>query len=306
MKKDLQTVFSPRQYMLSKDFEIYYYSGSHSYNVKSHSHEHYEFYFFLEGNVSIQIQGTEHLLKSGDMILIPPGVPHFATVLGPEPSYRRFVFWISQEYCSGLLQLSPVYMYLMQQVSVTKNYIFHYELLAFKTVQAKIFQLIEEIHSERFGKEAKIALCVNDLILHLNRTVYESQHPKTPHEEWNLYQNLLQFVEGHLEEELSLDRLAKEFYVSKYHIAHVFKENLGLSVHQFITKKRLILCRDAILGHTAIQEACSMCGFRDYSSFFRAFKKEFGMSPKEYREIFMREDLKDGPMEITLHHPDQI
>ena len=194
----------------------------------------------------------------------------------------------------------------MQQVSVTKNYIFHYELLAFKTVQAKIFQLIEEIHSERFGKEAKIALCVNDLILHLNRTVYESQHPKTPHEEWNLYQNLLQFVEGHLEEELSLDRLAKEFYVSKYHIAHVFKENLGLSVHQFITKKRLILCRDAILGHTAIQEACSMCGFRDYSSFFRAFKKEFGMSPKEYREIFMREDLKDGPMEITLHHPDQI
>ena len=195
LKKDLQTVFSPRQYMLSKDFEIYYYSGSHSYNVKSHSHEHYEFYFFLEGNVSIQIQGTEHLLKSGDMILIPPGVPHFATVLGPEPSYRRFVFWISQEYCSGLLQLSPVYMYLMQQVSVTKNYIFHYELLAFKTVQAKIFQLIEEIHSERFGKEAKIALCVNDLILHLNRTVYESQHPKTPHEEWNLYQNLLQFVD---------------------------------------------------------------------------------------------------------------
>ncbi|GFI31049.1 MAG: AraC family transcriptional regulator [Lachnospiraceae bacterium] len=294
MKKDLQTVFSPRQYMQSRDFEIYYYSGGHSYHVENHAHKHYEFYFFLEGNVSIQIQGREHLLKSGDMIVIPPGVPHFATVLSPEPSYRRFVFWISQEYCSGLLQVSPVYTYLMQQALVTQNYIFHYDMLAFKALQGKIFQLLEEIHSERFGKEAKISLCVNDLILHLNRSVYELQHPKTPHEELTLYQNLLQFIEGHLEEELSLNRLSQEFYVSKYHISHVFKENLGLSVHQFITKKRLLLCRDAILAHTAIGEACMMCGFQDYSSFFRAFKKEFGMSPKEYREIFMREDLEHG------------
>lgn len=245
--------------------------------------------------IHIKNQEEEHLLKSGDMIVIPPGVPHFATILSPASSYRRFVFWVSQEYCRALFQVSPVYMYLMQQVSVTKKYIFHYDMLAFKALQGKIFQLIEEIHSERFGKEEKIALCVNDLILHLNRTVYEVQHLKAPHEDLDLYQNLLQFIEVHLEEELSLDRLAKEFFVSKYHIAHVFKENLGLSVHQFITKKRLLICRDAILGHTAIGEACMMCGFQDYSSFFRAFKKEFGMSPKEYREIFMSEDLEAYP-----------
>ncbi len=46
MKKKLQTAFSPRQYMLSGDFEIYYYSDCHSYNVKSYVHDYYEFYFF--------------------------------------------------------------------------------------------------------------------------------------------------------------------------------------------------------------------------------------------------------------------
>ena len=56
MKKKLQTAFSPRQYMLSGDFEIYYYSDCHSYNVKSHVHDYYEFYFFLEGGRSMSPQ----------------------------------------------------------------------------------------------------------------------------------------------------------------------------------------------------------------------------------------------------------
>lgn len=89
-----------------------------------------------------------------------------------------------------------------------------------------------------------------------------------------------------------LKHLAQQFFVSKYHIdhiAHVFKDNMGLSVHQFITKKRLSLCRDAILAQGNIDDIYLMYGFKDYSSFFRAIKKDFGMSPKEYRELFSQQ-----------------
>ena len=292
MKKNLQTTFSTRQNMLSQDFEIYYYNdtfqNSHYYNVNSHVHNYYEFYFFLEGNVTMNIEGALHALKPGDVIIIPPNISHYAILNDEHIPYRRFVFWISIDYCNDLLQLSPDYVYLMQHARVTKHYIFHYDVIGFNTLQSKVFRLIEELHSNRFGRDAKITLCAIDLILHLNRSVYEMEHPKSQHEQQHLYQNLLLFIEDHLDEELTLDRLAEQFFVSKYHIAHVFKENLGLSVHQFITKKRLRMCQEAILSQTTISNIYLKYGFKDYSSFFRAFKKEFGMSPKEYRELTIR------------------
>lgn len=286
MQNNLRTPFSQRQYMLSKDFELYYYNDRPVSGVKSHAHNYYEFYFFLEGDVNLHIAGDIYPLKSGDVVLIPPHVQHHAEVLGNDTPYRRFVFWISREYCSRLMAESADYGYLMQHVTVTGNYIYHYDKISFNSLQAKIIRLLEEIHSARFAKSAQISLCVNDLVLHLNRSIYEMSHPSAPRKKQNLYQDIISYIEAHLEEDLTLDKLAEEFYVSKYHIAHVFKENLGLSVHQYITKKRLALCLDIMKSNTEISSAYLMCGFQDYSVFYRAFKKEYGVSPKEFMEHF--------------------
>ncbi len=288
MKKHLQTAFHTRQYMLSKDFELYYYNDLHddrlNYKVKSHTHNYYEFYFFLEGDVSIRIDGIEYPLKTGNMILIPPMIPHQAMIHNASIPYRRFVFWISEDFFRQLQKESEDYIYVIHQVQKKKTYIYSYDRIIFHELQSKIFQLLEEIHSSRFGKNIQISLFVHELLLYINRTIYEKDHPEIYKETQNLYQNLLHYIESHLEEELSLDKLAHEFYISKYYIAHLFKETLGLSVHQFITKKRLLMCRDAIASRQKIGEIYLMYGFKDYSSFFRAFKKEFGMSPKEYKE----------------------
>lgn len=285
MRKKLQTPFHTRQYMLSQDFELYYYNDSSLKKVATHTHDYYEFYFFLEGNVSMQIGEDVFPLAYGDVILIPPHVSHRPVIQNSDLPYRRFVFWISQDFCKHLMGFSTDYGYLMQYVQTQKHYIFHNDRITFNAIQSKLLRLIGEMQDDRFCREAMITLGVNDLILHLNRLVYEQNHPKRLQETTNLYQNICSFIEEHMDEDLSLERLSAEFYVSKYHIAHIFKDNLGLSIHQYITKKRLTLCRQAILGDMSITEAYQTFGFGDYSSFFRAFKREYGISPKDYRDM---------------------
>jgi AraC-like DNA-binding protein len=235
----------------------------------------------MEGNVSMSIHNKNYRLSPGDMVLIPPGVRHHAFNVEENIPYQRFVFWISQDYCHKLMNFSEDYVYIVNYAEKKKKYIFHYDTLAFNAVQAKIFRLIEEIHANRFGKAAKIELCVNDLMLHINRAVYEMQHPATRKETDALYDSVIQYIESHLDDDLSLDELSKKFFVSKYHIAHIFKENFGISIHQYITKKRLSMCKDAMLSNDNITKVYLMFGFKDYTSFFRAFKKEYGISQND-------------------------
>lgn len=284
MKQNLQSTFNPRQYMLSRDFEIYYYNDKNPNKVDFHTHDYYEFYFFLEGDVSIQIEQEVYPLRFGDIMLIPPGTAHRLVIHDPNIRYRRFVFWISLAYCDSLRAASDDYDYLMRKAVKDKIYIFHNDRISFNTIQTKILRLLEEIHSERFGKKTQIPLCVNDLVLHINRIIYEQDFPESKSGESSLYERLLAYIEEHIDEELSLDGLAEIFYVSKYHIAHIFKDNLGMSIHQYIMKKRLSLCKEALLGNKSISKVYSAFGFGDYSSFYRAFKKEYGISPRDFKD----------------------
>ena len=91
-----------------------------------------------------------------------------AVIHSQEKPYRRFVFWISREYLSQLLELSPAYGYLIQHMEITGAFSFHNDVVTFNAIQSKVIRLLEEVHGDQFGREAQVSLCVNDLILYLN------------------------------------------------------------------------------------------------------------------------------------------
>ena len=294
MTKRRSSQFNTRQYMLSEAYEVFYYSDTHFRSVGSHSHDYYELYFFEEGAVTMVIGENPYSLQSGDVIVIPPGIDHRILLTDSEKPYRRFVLWLTPAYLMALEKRSPDYGYLLRRSAEQGRYVYRFDLPTFNALRTRLFTLLDEIHADRFARETAIDLSISDLLLYLGRTVYEQEQRRDRKEQLSRYEAITQYVDEHLDEHLSLDTLARQFYLSKYYLVHLFRENTGLSVHQYILKKRLAACCDAMRGGAAVGEVCRQWGFGDYSAFYRAFRKEYGMSPSAYLELNSLQTTKGG------------
>ena len=282
VKRKLRSEFNSRQYMLSQDFELYYYSDLHFSSVGLHSHPYTEVYLFCEGEVDMEIEGRRRALRPGELLVLPPGTGHRAVVRSGETAYRRFVFWLSESFCETLRAESPDYLFLFDRAREKKEYVQALDSMEYNAVRSRLFALLEELHTDRFGRDAQIGLYVRELLLSLSRTVRQRTNPRAKKERISSFQTITGYIAGHLDGDLSLDALSRELYLSKFHIAHLVRENTGLSLHQYITKKRLAACCEAIRGGEGIGECCARLGFLNYSGFYRAFVKEYGLSPSAY------------------------
>ena len=82
---------------------------------------------------------------------------------------------------------------------------------------------------------------------------------------------------------LSLDHLSERFFISKSHLNRMFKKATGTTAWDYIVVKRLLMARSLLSEGMVPTDVYLKCGFRDYTTFFRAYKKHFGSTPKEYK-----------------------
>jgi YesN/AraC family two-component response regulator len=284
MRKELSTGFNERQYMNSGEFEVFFYKDLDLNHVVDHSHSYYEMYFFLNGDVTYDVEGEQYSLQYGDYLLIPPEVKHHPIFHSTGKTYQRIVLWISRNYYETMCSWSEDFSYSFRYVSENKHYHFRMDFITFQNIQGRLLDLLEEIHGNKAFHKLNSELQIHSFLLLLNRITYDMLHQVPAGYENVLYLNLCDYINNHLEKNLSLDHLASFFYSSKYHISHIFKDNMGISLHRYILKKRLQASKNGILSGIPLGELYHQYGFSDYTSFYRAFKKEFGFSPKEFRE----------------------
>lgn len=293
MKKQYRSEFNQRQNMTRDNYEIYYYSDTHFQSVSPHKHDYYEFYFPVSGKIEMEIRGKRIRLDNRSTAVIPPATTHRAVTENDERSYCRYVFWISASYFRQLREKMPSLAYIAEQAEAGR-YIHHFSDYEYTSIQSKILRLIEEDKADRYGHDAFTDIVICDLLMTLSRLVHEQDHPLNREKDTDTVQAMIEYIDQHLEEDLSLETLGEQFYISKYYAAHEFKERTGISVHQYILKKRLQRCADEIKTGKPVSRICTEYGFQDYSSFYRAFRKEYNVSPKEYQMTYKHDPMYPG------------
>lgn len=94
---------------------------------------------------------------------------------------------------------------------------------------------------------------------------------------------IINYINRHYKEDITLDTLAERFHFSKYYMSHLFRDYVGVSPYEYLITRRLYLFNDLIRQNHAIRQACFAVGFNNYSNFFRLYKKHFGFTPQQFR-----------------------
>ena len=99
------------------------------------------------------------------------------------------------------------------------------------------------------------------------------------------------YLEQHLTEEIHINDLAEHFYLSRFHLMRCFKEEMGTTIHAYLSNRRLLLAREYILQGKSTTEVCFASGYQSYASFARAYSKFFGETPTgRKKSIVMKEE----------------
>jgi AraC-like DNA-binding protein len=141
------------------------------------------------------------------------------------------------------------------------------------------------VGDEGFASRLLADTCVLQLLVALNRAVRAAPEEADPasYRFDPKMEEITRYILAHLGEELSIDRLAGAFFLSRYYLMHRFKEVYGCSVHQYIRQKRLQKAAEAIRRDIPVLKAAEDAGFGDYSVFLRAFRAAYGKSPREWK-----------------------
>ena len=268
---------------LNDNFKIFHIRDKKDIKFEYHHHDFSKIVILIDGDLTYYIEGKAYILKPWDILFVNKNEIH-KPVVHPNKYYERIVIWLNPDFMAKYAQGNNNLLKCFE-VAIKNNY----NLLRLNMKSIDIIKnLIQDIqncnNSNEFGSEilkeslfVQLMVLMNRLFLNSdkNRDIEDIQYDKT-------IEGVLNYINSNLENDLSIDTIASEFFISKYYLMRKFKNQIGSSIHNYVVQKRLILARSLISDGLSMSSVCSRCGFNDYSSFVRAFKKVYGVSPSNY------------------------
>lgn len=276
--------FVQGQTLQGKPYALFHYRDVVPPQTFLHSHNFYELYFFVSGKADYQIADVIYPLAPADILLISPGQKHQPLNVSDRVPYERVILWLNAEFLKkidadvgseGILRI-------FEDVRSNRCCKLKMKPTHRQMVTQSLQFLLREYQKEDYAADLVVRSEITLLLILLNRVAHTRD--EEPCSTASLMRDVQKYLDMHYTETISLDEIAAQFFISPSHLVHAFKQYTGISVHRYVTDKRLELACTLLSGGASPGDACIHSNMGDYSNFYRAFKTRYGVSPNKFIE----------------------
>lgn len=244
-------------------------------DFSSHIHDDYELFCLVKGSVDYMVEGKPYKLVPGAIMLMRSSETH-NLVVNKRTEYERYVLNFKPSFILGNGFSREILAPYRERGLGEKNMYLPTDFDG-TPIQAYLERAFAQ---KEYLSEKTVALsALSAMLCEINVAFNCEKEPQGSQNE--LQAELIAYVNENLTGELTIESISNHFHMSTSQICRIFKSATQTSVHNYITTKRLILFNKKVAKGKGVIEACHECGFRDYSSFYRLYKKRFGKAPKK-------------------------
>ncbi|KAB8290332.1 AraC family transcriptional regulator [Bifidobacterium avesanii] len=248
-----------------------------------HYRDGYEVHCTLEGGGLFFLDGREYVSAPGTVILVHYG--HLCRIIRQvSPVFERMYFYVSPRLLREASTPRSDLEVCFRDAGSPVTRVVGMDLDALRVHARLLDEARREADAGAFGGDILLEHRFLDLMVDVNRVtrcsgnvLLQARGELSP-----LVDGVTRYINGHLTDDLTLDALADRFFTDKFHLSRAFKREVGITVHDFIVKKRLWMAKRLLLRGANAQTACVQSGFRTYTHFLRSFKNAYGMTPREF------------------------
>lgn len=268
---------------LERDFAFFHLQDHGPRQIGVHYHDFHKIVIALSGETVYRIEGRAYALQPWDMLLVGSQEIH-AVEFGGGEVYDRIVVWLDPAYLTPAVSDGDDLLQCFQLAARQKDNLLRPTAADTEVLAGVLRQWETAEQSGEFGAAVLARSCFLQYMVLVNRAMLaKGRRPEAPLAvQDEVVTQVLQHINQQLDEVLSVEQLAAAVYLSKYHLMRRFKQQTGYTIHQYILQKRLMLANKLIREGHSLMAAAERSGFQEYSTFIRAFKRAFGMSPRAY------------------------
>lgn len=268
---------------LDDNFKIFHIKDKKELNFEYHHHDFNKIIILISGNVKYFIEGKIYNLKPWDILFVNSNDIH-KPIIDSNEVYERIVIWVKPKFDSQNPKFENSLLECFNIAQKSKYNLLRLSISNITVLKGLISQIIYSKNKNEFGEDLlNYALFLQAMVL-INRWFIENKNYKLLEgvTSYKIIEDIIEYINSNIEGDLSIETLASRFNVTRFSISRHFKNKTGDSLHKYITKRRLVIAKELIGYGFSMKTVSQKTGFKDYSTFVRAFKKEYNIAPRDY------------------------